>query len=250
MQAADLVGWLDDYLGIEGFPDYKGAVNGLQVQTGRDIRHVATAVDACVYTIEEAARIEADLLLVHHGLFWGRTFPITGSYHRRLSTLLQKDIGLYSSHLPLDAHPEVGNNHVLARMLGLEISGLWGRFEGVSLGVWSDTDLSRDELCSRTEAALGVQALLLKTGPQRISRVAVVTGGGGSMIAEAVAVGADILITGEGAHHTYFEAEEQHINVLYAGHYATETVGVRALGDLLHQRFGLQHTFIHHPTGL
>ena len=246
----ELVAYLNDYLAIRDIPDYKEAYNGLQVEGRSEVKRVAVAVDACLYTIEQALAAEADLLLVHHGLFWGAKAPITGAYYRRLALLLKNDLALYSCHLPLDAHPEVGNNVVLARMLGLEPEGRFAEFEGVPLGVWATTQVSRESFAERVGQVLNVSPLVIATGLETISRVGIITGGGGSYISHAAKLGLDTLLTGEGAHHTYFDAEELGINVLYAGHYATETVGVRALGEHLHARFGLDWVWIDHPTGL
>jgi dinuclear metal center YbgI/SA1388 family protein len=250
MQCEELAAYLNDYLRIREVPDYKDAFNGLQVEGKRDVRRVAVAVDACLYTIEQAVASAADLLLVHHGLFWGAKAPVTGGAYRRLSLLIKNDLALYSSHLPLDVHPEVGNNHVLARRLGLEPSEMFAEYEGVPLGVIASTELPRSHFVERVHAALGVNPFVISTGPETVRRVGILTGGGGALIAAAAAKGIDTYLTGEGAHHTYFEAEERGLNVLYAGHYATETIGVRALADHLTRQFGLETLFLDHPTGL
>jgi dinuclear metal center YbgI/SA1388 family protein len=250
MDARALTDYLDDYLCIRDVPDYKGAVNGLQVAGKEVVRKVAVAVDACQATIEMAVAEAADLMIVHHGLFWGSTSPVTGTYYRRLSTLIKNDIGLYSCHLPLDAHPEVGNNHVLTRRLGVIPTGTFGEFEGVPIGVCAAAEMTLSAFVERVRDTLKVDPLVIAAGPGEVRRVGVLTGGGGSWIDRAVAEGLDTYLTGEGAHHTYFDAEENGINVIYAGHYATETVGVQALGDHLAQRFGLEVTFLDHPTGL
>lgn len=247
---AEMSAYLDDYLAIRDVPDYPDAVNGLQVQGVRPVRRVATAVDACLYTIREAAERDADLLLVHHGLFWGRKAPISGAYYQRVAGLIQNGIGLYSCHIPLDAHPEVGNNTVLMRILNLQQAGTFGEMEGYPVGVWAETGISRDEFVQRVAEALGVSPLVMPFGPETVRRVGIVTGGAGSWIDKAAEKGLDTFLTGEGAHHTFFEAEERGLNVIYAGHYATETVGVRALGDHLARRFGVETVFIDHPTGL
>lgn len=250
MNTTDLVAYLDDYLDIGSVPDYKDAFNGLQVEGGDTVRRIAVAVDACLATIEAAIAGGAQMMIVHHGLFWGRKAPVTGAYYRRLAALIKHDLSLYSCHIPLDANPEVGNNRVLARLLGLTVEGTWGDFEGLPIGVWAEANLTRDDLVARVREALGVEPLVMPTGPETIRRIGIVTGGAGSMIAQAKAAGCDAFITGEGAHHTYFDAEEGGINVLYAGHYATETVGVKALAAHLEQRFGLEIFYIDHPTGL
>ncbi len=250
LRRAELTAYLDDYLMTASVPDYPQAYNGLQIEGRDEVRRVAVAVDACLAVITQAVQADADLLLVHHGLFWGAKAPVTGPYYRRLEALIRHGLALYSSHLPLDAHPEVGNNHVLTRLLGLEPSSTFARHEGVPLGVVAETDLPRAEFAARVQSVLNVTPHVIAAGPETVRRVGIVTGGGGGFIAEAAALGLDTLLTGEGAHHTYFDAEERGLNVLYAGHYATETVGVRALADHLSARFGLETFYIDHPTGL
>lgn len=250
MQSAELIAYLDDYLAVRDVPDWKDAFNGLQVEGRAEVRRIAVAVDACLATIAQAVAGNADLMIVHHGLFWGAKAPVTGAYYRRLALLLKNDLALYSCHTPLDAHPEVGNNHVLARKLGLEPTGRFGEVEGVPIGVFAETEMTRDAFIVRVREALGVSPLVIATGPETVRRVGIITGGAGSWIDRAAAQGLDTFLTGEGAHHTYFEAEERGLNVLYAGHYATETVGVQALADHLRVRFGLETFYIDHPTGL
>ncbi|HZO87912.1 MAG TPA: Nif3-like dinuclear metal center hexameric protein [Chthonomonadaceae bacterium] len=250
MLTQELVAYLDTYLAVREVPDWKEAYNGLQVEGRREVRRVAVAVDACLATIERAATERADMMIVHHGLFWGPKAPVTGPYYRRLAALIKNDIALYSCHTPLDAHPEVGNNHVLARLLGLELAGPFGEHEGVPIGVYAETELAREAFVARVREALGVSPLVIATGPETVRRVGIVTGGAGTWIERAAARGLDTFLTGEGPHYTYFEAEERGLNVLYAGHYATETVGVRALGQHLTERFGLETFFLDHPTGL
>src|SRR5947209_4694776 len=154
MQLTELVKYLDDYLAIQHVPDWKDAFNGLQVEGRAEIRKVATAVDACAFTIEAAVADGADLMIVHHGLFWGAKAPLTGAYYKRISTLIKNDLALYSCHTPLDAHPEVGNNHVLARKMGLKPGGLFAEFEGVPMGVWAATNISRDDLVKKNSDLL------------------------------------------------------------------------------------------------
>lgn len=247
----EIVDFLDETLGVAEFPDYPGAENGLQVANGGSVRRIAACTDACLATIEEAARRGADLMLVHHGLFWGRGLtPLTGRSYRRVRRLIEADIALYSAHLPLDAHPEVGNNVELARVIGLEVAGWFAEYEGAAIGVWGEMEIGRDELVERLSASLGSEPRLLAKGPERAGRVGIVSGGGGSLIPQAQAAGLDTFIAGEGTHHTFFDAEEWGMNVIYAGHYATETFGVRALARRVHERFRLDWDFVDHPTGL
>ncbi len=245
-----IVQYLDSRLEASEFPDYDRAVNGLQVSGPGEVRKVAAAVDAGEPSLRDAREAGCDLLLVHHGLFWGGSRPITGPLFRKVSELVQGGVALYSSHLPLDAHPEVGNCALLTRALGLEPSGAFGEFQGRTVGWWAECSLDREALRARVAEAVDGPVRVIAGGPDRIRRVGVVTGGGGAFIGEAARRGLDALVTGEGAHHTYLEALEQGVDVYYAGHYATETFGVRALARELEEEFGLPWIFIDHPSGL
>jgi dinuclear metal center YbgI/SA1388 family protein len=246
-----LVDYLDGYLRIREVPDYPNALNGLQVESGRsEVRRLAVAVDAAQATIDAAVRQGADLLLVHHGLFWDGNQPVTDRRYRRLKALFAADLPLYSAHLPLDVHPDVGNNAVLARELGVEIRGDFGEYKGFPVGVWGEIDIRREALCARLDALLGGRVKLVAGGPERVRSVGVITGGAGGEALAAAKAGLDAYVSGEGAHHNFFDAEEGGINLLLGGHYATETFGVRALGKHLEEKFGLEWTFIDHPTGL
>ncbi|HLL45399.1 MAG TPA: Nif3-like dinuclear metal center hexameric protein, partial [Longimicrobiaceae bacterium] len=238
------------YLRIGEVPDYAGALNGLQVANGGEVTRIAVAVDAAQATVDAAVRARADFLLVHHGLFWDGNVPVTGRRYRRLRALLEGGVAVYGAHLPLDVHPDVGNNAVLARELGVEPLGTFGDYKGYPLGVWGELDLSREALCARLDELLGGRVKMVPGGPERVRRVGVITGGAGSMVSAAAAARLDAFVTGEGAHHNYFDAEEGGINLFLGGHYATETWGVRALAAHLEERFGLPWSFLDHPTGL
>lgn len=243
--------FLDGYLRIaEEVADAPEALNGLQVANSGDVTRLAAAVDFCEATVRLAAEQHADLLLVHHGMFWGGLRPIVGPAHRRMLGLTRANIALYAAHLPLDRHPDVGNNSVLARMLGLKIRGDFGSYHGAPIGVWGEFSGSRDELVWAITKTLGAAPKLFPFGPDRPQRVGIVTGAGGSLIPQAAAAGLDTYITGEGQHWTFFDAEELRLNVIYAGHYATETVGVKALAEHVAKKFDLPWTFLDHPTGL
>jgi dinuclear metal center YbgI/SA1388 family protein len=246
-----LVRFLDDYLRIaEEIADAPEALNGLQVANRGDVTRLAAAVDLCEATVRLAAEQHADCLLVHHGLFWGGLRPVVGPGYARLAGLIQGNIALYAAHLPLDRHPEVGNNSVLARLLGVTLRGEFGSYHGAPLGVWGERSGTRAELSGALTKVLGAVPRLLPFGPQRVQRVGIVTGAGGSMIPQAAAAGLDTFITGEGQHWTFFDAEELRVNVFYAGHYATETVGIKALAEHASQKFDLPWVFLDHPTGL
>lgn len=260
--------YLDQFLRVAEVPDDTNAVNGLQVANEGIVGGIVAAVDASQAAIDGAVRQaegELDgpmggagrlLMLVHHGLFWDGNVPVTGRRYRRIKSLLDAGAALYSAHIPLDVHPEVGNNVVLAERLGIEVEGWFGSHRGSPIGVWGHAVASlshREMLVSELDRALNNFApggKLIPGGPERVSRIGIITGGAGNMIAAARDAGLDTFITGEGQHHTYFDAMEWGINVIYAGHYATETLGVQALASHIAERFGLEWDFHDHPTGL
>jgi dinuclear metal center YbgI/SA1388 family protein len=250
MRLDDLAQYLDGYLRIREVADDPLALNGLQVENGGEVENVAVAVDACQAVIDQAAQRGADLLVVHHGLFWGGLEPLVGRHYRRVAALVRHGTALYAAHIPLDRHPEVGNNVVLARKLGMELRGWFGNYRGSPIGTWGELDLSREALAARLEEILGGAPRLIAGGPERVHRVGIITGAAGSMLKEASGAALDSFITGEGQHWTYFDAEELGVNAYYAGHYATETLGVRALAEHIAERFRLPWSFIDHPTGL
>ena len=249
MKLEPLLEYLDRYLGVTAHPDYPNALNGLQVGGPAEVTHVCTAVDASERAIEDAARAGAHLLMVHHGLFWNGLQPVTGRRHRKLDRLLRSAMGLYSVHLPLDSHCEIGNCILLARALGLTPVGRFGAYQGTDVGWWGEITLDRDAFVARAEGAVRGPVRVLAHGPVQIERVGVITGSGGSFVEEAARLGLDTLVTGEGANHVAIDAAEFGMNVVYGGHYATETFGIRALGEHLAQRFGLEHKFLELPTG-
>jgi dinuclear metal center YbgI/SA1388 family protein len=247
---------LDLVLGVEGHPDYPAALNGLQVDHRGPVTRIAAAVDVSLRVIEGAAREGANFLLVHHGLFWGGNQRIVGSQFRRLQALFANDIALYSAHLPLDAHPEHGNNTLLARELGLVPSRPFAMYQGASVGVAGEADLPTASLVDLLDTFARrhggqVRCTDFAAG-RRTNRWAICTGAGASSdtLREAEAAGIDTLIVGEGPHHTAVEAPERGLTVLYAGHYATETVGVASVAGRLAAETGLPWSFVSAPTGL
>lgn len=246
-----LIQFLDDLLGVADHPDYGGAANGLQVSGPSRVGHLAAAVDASEEVIEAAVSGGADLLIVHHGIFWHGLRPLTGRRFRKVAALIRGDVGLYSAHLPLDAHPEVGNCVLLARDVGIEVEGRFGSYEGAEIGWWGV--VPEEPAGVFTDRVAGVVAgpvRLLDGGDHAVRRVGVVTGGGGSFVEEAARRGLDTLLTGEASHHTYADARELGVHVLMAGHYATETYGVKALAERSSERFELTWEFLDFPSGL
>lgn len=245
-----IVRYCDRVLRTREIGDYSGAVNGLQVENRGRVGRIASAVDASLATVRMAADVGADLLIVHHGLFWGPSHPWTGARYELLRALLEQDLAVYSAHLPLDVHPRLGNNALLCR--ALELSRLRPFFEshGQPIGLASQTRVKRAVLAARLEKALGGKTLLIPAGPEVCRRIGVVTGGAGTELRRAAEEGIDTFVTGEGPHWTYALAEELKVNVFYGGHYATETFGVKALAAEVSRRFKLPWSFLDHPTGL
>jgi dinuclear metal center YbgI/SA1388 family protein len=246
---AEIVPYLDAYLNTAAVVDYPGAYNGLQVESAGRVTRIGAAVDACEPVLAEAAARGVDLLLVHHGLMW-QTQRFTGPLYRKLKRAFAAGLAVYSSHLPLDLHPEVGNNALLCAALGLPKGVPAFAFKGQPIGLKVEVALGRAELARRLEAALGGRVHLAAGGPEEVRRVGIVTGGAGTEVAQALAEGVDTFITGEGPHWSYTLAEEHGLNLFYGGHYATETFGVKALAAHLAERFAVPWEFIDHPTGL
>ncbi len=245
-----LVRYCDQLLSTRKVNDYDGAVNGLQAENHGQVTRIAAAVDASVATVKLAIAAKADLLLVHHGLFWGATHPWTGRRYELIQLLVENNLAVYSSHLPLDVHPRLGNNAQLCAALGLKKLQPFFYDKKQFIGLKSDTRISRAELIDRLAQAVGGKPIVLPGGSELCRCVGVVTGGAGSQLKLAASEGVDTFITGEGPHWTYALAEDLGVNVLYGGHYATETFGVKALADHLAKKFHVTWTFLDHPTGL
>jgi dinuclear metal center YbgI/SA1388 family protein len=245
----DLVAYLDRYLRVSAITD--SSPNGLQVQGAERIARVAFAVDASVKTIRMASKARANMLVVHHGLWWGRHEQIVGNLHARVSALIESDLSLYAAHLPLDCHNEVGNNVELARLLSLRVDGPFGEYKGVEIGVTATANkaVRRGTFVNTVNRKLSTTADVLPFGPASVRRVAIVSGAGASLVEAAARAGCDTMLTGESSHAAVHPAREAGINLIFAGHYATETVGLEALQRHLRERFGLATTFVAAPTG-
>lgn len=240
----------DNRLRTPEIQDYEGAVNGLQVENNGQVSRIVAMVDASLATLKLAVAAKADLVLVHHGLFWSPTHPWTGRRRELLELLITNNVAVYSSHLPLDAHPKLGNNAQLCDALGLKKRQPFFFEKGQYLGFKTTARISRAELENKLSAALGHPPILLPGGPEFCRCIGVVTGGAGSQLKLAAKEGVDTFITGEGPHWTYALAEELGLNVFYGGHYATETFGVKALAAELSRKFKIPWQFIDYPTGL
>jgi dinuclear metal center YbgI/SA1388 family protein len=244
-----LVAELDDYLRVRDISD--SSPNGLQVQGAATIDKVAFAVDASKQTIASALRSNAQMLIVHHGLWWGSHEQIVGNMHARISALIKGDLSLYAAHLPLDCHDEVGNNVELARLLGLDVAGGFGEYKGTLIGVVATPPkpLPRTKLLKTMESSLGVAPEVLTFGPSTVRRAAILTGEGALFAEAANRAGCDTLITGESSHSSYHMAKESGVNLIFGGHYATETVGLRALERWVKKSYPITTKFIPAPTG-
>ena len=256
MRAIDLAQRLDRLLHVDGHPDYPMALNGLQFDNRGPVRGIAAAVDVSQRTIRGAIDAGANFLLVHHGLFWGSAQPVVGGTYSRFRMLFEHDVAVYSAHLPLDSHPEYGNNVLLARELGLTPSRLFASYQGTSIGVAGDAETPTVALLSLADAFARRHQGRARASDipldHQTRRWAICTGAGASSEAlrEAEAAHIDTLITGEGPHHTAVEAPERGVVVIYAGHYATETLGVTAVAERIASEVGLSWSFVSAPTGL
>jgi dinuclear metal center YbgI/SA1388 family protein len=255
MHCRELCDRFDDRLDVAAYAGVDASENGLQVGPGeQDVEHVAVAVDAAVETIDRAAEAGADLLVVHHGLLWGEGGPVTGQRYRRLAGLFEHDLALYAAHLPLDGHQDLGNAAGLADVLDLGNRAPFGELGDEYVGQRGrarepfDVEGLQDTLASELDTG-GSDVDVLPFGPDEIVEVGIVTGSGVDWIEEAARKDVDALVTGEGKGKAYHLAKELGVHVFMAGHYATETVGVRALAGLA-EEWGLETTFIDHPTGL
>lgn len=250
-ELSSLISAANDWLRIDEIPDYPQALNGLQLQGTREVRKIVAAVDACLPVVEAACQADADLLVVHHGLFWQGAQRIVDSLHTKLKRAIEHGLAIYSAHIPLDVHPELGNNAQLARSLELGEPRPFFPWKGIELGLSLDVEMARGDLLSRVESATGAAAHLCPGGPEAVRKIGIITGGAGSEISAIAQSGVDTFVTGEGPHWSYTAAEELGINLIYGGHYATETFGVKALAKRWTEEFpGTEWEFIDHPTGL
>jgi len=250
MKTDQLVDYLDTLLRIDDIPD--DSLNGLQVANRGEVRTLGLAVDACMETYRKAAERGVDFLLVHHGIFWGKPVPIRGIHYERMRFLIESNIALYAAHLPLDLHPEFGNNAQIAERLEWPVSGDFGEYHGSILGkeVLFQKPVTLEILVDSIRDRLGCKPQVWDCGPSEIRRLAFVSGGGLGMLEEAIDKGMDAYFTGEPKHSAFWLARESGINVILGGHYATETLGVKALGEKVVQEFGLNTLFLDSPTGL
>ncbi len=247
---AEIIRFADELLRLIEIEDYPNALNGLQIENTGEVTKIGAAVDAATYTFELAIEREIDLLIVHHGLFWPGLRAVTGSLYRALRLAFEHNLALYSVHLPLDLHPQIGNNALLAAALGLEKTKPFLELKGQPAGLLAEVSWRRDELIAKLEESLGGPVRCIGAGPMETKRIGIVTGGAGGEIYAAAGEGIDTYITGEAPHWAAVAAEELGINLFLGGHYATETFGVKALAAELAEKFEVPWEFLDHPTGL
>ena len=249
MQLKQLCEFCDDYLSVSDFDDY--CPNGLQVEACDEVNHIVTGVTASMALIEAAIEQNADTLLVHHGYFWkGEAQPLTGFKGRRIRALIKNNINLIAFHLPLDAHPVVGNNAQLARIMEWQIEGSFGSvgLHDIVFNGSLPAPVSLDELSETIANRLNTKPLSISSGSQPIRTIAWCTGAAQNYIEQAAARGIDAFISGEVSEHTFHFAKEAGIHYIAAGHHATERYGVQALGKVIEERFGLRQQFIDIPN--
>ena len=231
---------------MSSVPDFPGAANGLQVENSGTVTKVGAAVDAGQIPFEMAVEAGVDFLIVHHGLFWGPPAPVTGSLYRKYKTCIENNLAVYSSHLPLDCHPEIGNNALIAELLQLPVTGQFHSYEGIDIGIIAQGYLSRAKIREKLEAAFSQPVTAIEFGSEAPDRIGILSGSGAGAIQDMLGAGIDTLITGELKQHNFNEAQEAGLNLYACGHYATETLAVNRLAQEVGQRFGLEYLFL--PT--
>jgi dinuclear metal center YbgI/SA1388 family protein len=249
MKTRALVAFLDELLNIKDISDT--SQNGLQIENSGDVKKIGLAVDASAASFQKAKELNVDFLLVHHGIFWDKPMTLTGVLYQRVKILMDADIALYGAHLPLDMHPELGNNAQVQKVLGWPVVGDFGDFHGNILGkaIRFDKPVILLEIAEQLAEKLHCEPLIWDFGPNTIQYMGYVSGGGIKMLEQAIDARMDLYITGEPSHSIYWEAREAGINVILAGHYATETLGVKAVGERIRETFKLDVVFIDLPTG-
>lgn len=247
MNRQELISFLDDYLSIHTIDDDSN--NGLQIQSDGEIDTVGFAVDACMDIFEKAHAQQCGLLVVHHGLIWGGLQYITGDIYERVKFLIQHNMGLYAAHLPLDIHEEVGNNIQMAHLLGVEKMKGFCSYKNENIGLLCEKEIPLSDIMERMDALFNTHDVW-KFGPDICERIGIITGSGTYCLTAAIKEGCDTFITGEPKHMVYHQAKENHINVICAGHYQTETLGVKALMEKIKDTFPVSVVFLDSPTGL
>ena len=249
MELKEITDYLDNYLDIDAFRD--DSANGIQVANSGNVEKIGLAVDACHEAIAKAGDAECDLLVVHHGLFWGKQELVIDSHYKRIHALISADIALYAVHLPLDAHPEVGHNIQIAKKIGLSEIEPFAQYYGRPIGMKGKvkTPKSVSEVARDLEKAIGHCRALLEFGPDEIRSIGIVSGSATepALFKEIKVQGIDLFVTGEPKHGAYYLAQELGLNIFYGGHYLTETFGMKALGEHLEKGLNISTEFIDAP---
>lgn len=255
MTLKELDDFLNSFLKKENFPS-DPSLNGIQIQNAepnkKQIKKIAFAVDACQESARIAAENGADVLIVHHGLFWGGCEPITDSFYKRVSTFIKNDLALIAYHLPLDANNPYGNNYGIANLLGMKKLEDFGFWRGMAIGVKGEFEnpLTAKELGDKLNKITNTTCKVMPLGKDSIKTVGIISGDGSEDVEQAVELGLDAYITGEFAHENFHYAKEMEINVIAGGHYGTEIIGVSLLKTKIEKEFGLETLFIDLPTDL
>jgi dinuclear metal center YbgI/SA1388 family protein len=240
----EIVKYSDERLNIAAIEDAENAHNGLQFQNSGEISKIAAAVDASLEVVEKVIAIGANFLIAHHGLFWGKTIPVTENTYKKYKLLMDHDIAVYACHLPLDAHMEIGNNACIAKILGLTNTTQAFGYRGTKIGILGDKLIQRNQLMALLEATFP-RVTGMEFGPERIEKIGVISGGSGMALSEAKDLGTHAVIIGECQQYHYNIAWENGINAYICGHYATEIFGVEAIGKEISQKFSIPFEFIH-----
>ena|SRR5689334_18817173 len=247
---SEIVEHTNNYLRVGEIQDWPNALNGLQIENSGKVTKVGAAVDVSTRVLTMVAKKKIDFLVVHHGLFWPGLQSVTGSLRRQLKVAFENDIALYGAHLPLDIHPKIGNNALLAAAIGLKSATPFFEEKGQLLGVRSKFSGSREDLIRKVRKAVGGPVKTITFGPKNPQQIGIITGAAGSEIYRVASDGVDTFVIGEAPHWAAVAAEELGMNLILGGHYATETFGVKALAAHLSERFKIPWEFLKFPTGL
>ena len=253
MKIYDFDKWIKNILNIDEMAKMDSSLNGLQVGWyDREIKKIAFAVDASLESFKRAVQSGADMLFVHHGLFWGRVIPVIGDHYKRIEFLIKNDLSLFAAHLPLDIHDELGNNAGLSSILGLKKIEPFGEYKGIKTGVKGilDSPLTREEILEKVFGGWDNSIRMLPFGKDKIGSIAIISGDAPFELDQAIEENVDLYLTGESSHAIYHTALEAGINVIFGGHYATEVYGVKLLADKVFKELSLETVFIDVPTGL
>lgn len=244
IQLSDIVSFCDQRARTHQVKDFSGALNGLQFANDGVVTKVGAAVDAGLVPFQKAVEAKIDFLIVHHGMFWSGAKPVVGAEYDKIRALIDGNLAVYSCHLPLDAHQEIGNNAILAKKLGIEPAGTFLPYEGTDIGFVGSWKSSRADLRAALKGLFGQKFSAMEFGSRAPEKICVLTGSGASAIESIKATGADTFITGELRQHHFNYAQEAGLNVYACGHYATETFGISALAAEAAKKFQLKWEFV------